>query len=145
MTAFNSVAANWQRCLTMESPLNILPKSPMTKLFVEFKAFYNKLTKVMPHIVETGRKCFLHRARVARENEDIVTFRAIYAELLEHWYHRLRIQDLERSEVNAALQRMMNADNYPPPPLPSPPPLPRARNAPTIKPEQQQAQYIDLT
>lgn len=141
MTAFDSVAADWQRCLTVEASLNILPESPMTKPFVEFKALYNKLTNIMPHIVETGRKCFLHRARVARENGDIATFQAIRAELLAHWHHRLRLQELERAEVNAVLQRMMNADNYPLPP----PPLPPTRNVPTSKPKQQQAQYIDLT
>ena len=117
------IAAEWQSCLIKEAPFNIVPKSPMTQLFVEFKTFYLKLVQIMPHIAKTGRHCPLHRARVARENEDIEAFRAIQAELLEVWNHRVRLQQLERQEVDAVLQRMMGADTYPPTmarPLPPP-------------------------
>lgn len=113
MPAFDAFAGDWEHSLALEGPSNILPASPITKLFVEFKTLHNKLADIVPSIVRSRRHCFLHRARVAREHEDIVSFRAVAAELLACWRHHLQLQELQRQEANSILQRMIEADTYP--------------------------------
>ncbi|KAJ4337545.1 hypothetical protein N0V95_008307 [Ascochyta clinopodiicola] len=112
-STFDSYAAEWKRQISLSAPTKILSKSPMTQLFMEFRTFHNTLAIIMPNIVGSRSEAFLHRARVAREHEDIVGFRAVREELVQHWHHHLAQQTLERAEVNASLQRMFNADVYP--------------------------------
>lgn len=109
---FDNIATPWEQTLALEAPTNIIPASPLTKLFVEFKEFHNKVTAVMPHIVRVGRQCFLHRARVARENEDIAEFRSVVAQTMAAWRHHVQLQDAQRYEVHRAMWRMMDADTY---------------------------------
>lgn len=114
MPAFDSFAIEWQRRLALEAPSNILSKSPMTRLFTEFRSFHNRLVKIIPEIPnQQGRNNLLHRARVAREHEDITAFRALRAELVQYWHNYLREQEKLQAEVNAALYRMVEADTLP--------------------------------
>ncbi|UPX14035.1 uncharacterized protein EKO05_0004528 [Ascochyta rabiei] len=113
MAGFDFYAAEWECQLSLEAPSKILNKSPMTQLFMEFRAFYNSLANIMPHIVGCRSKGYLHRARVAREHEDIAAFRAVRAELVQHWHHYLAQQEFQRAKINASLQRMIRADVYP--------------------------------
>lgn len=113
MPDFDDFAAAWARRLATEAPSNILTKSPLTKMFTEFRAFHNKLAEIMPVIVQRGRHCYLHRARVAREHEDLVSFRTVGAELVQHWHNRLALQEREKKEVSHFLHRLVDADIYP--------------------------------
>ncbi|KAJ8106697.1 hypothetical protein OPT61_g9367 [Boeremia exigua] len=111
---FKTLSNNWQRRLASKGPSNILPNSPMTNMFVQFKALYNEIAAIMPNAIRNDRQCFLHRARLAREKEDVVAFRAVAAELVGCWRYRLQLQDTERRIVDQALQRVADADIYPP-------------------------------
>ncbi|XPS93953.1 hypothetical protein M3J09_003279 [Ascochyta lentis] len=113
MPAFDSYAAYWNRQLAPEAPSKILSKSPMTHLFMEFRAFQNCLLNIIPRVIESHSRGYLHRARVAREHENIAAFRAVKAELVQHWHDYLAQQELQRAEVNTFLLRMTNADVYP--------------------------------
>ncbi|KAF3045472.1 hypothetical protein E8E12_006517 [Didymella heteroderae] len=113
MSAFDDIAAPWEQTLAQRAPTNLTPISSLTKLFVEFKEFHNKVAVAMPHIARPGRQCFLHQARVARECGDIGWFRAVAAQLMASWRHHVQLQNAQRHEVNVALERMMDADTYP--------------------------------
>lgn len=112
MTDFDVFAADWRRTLASDAPSAVVPQSPMTKLFLAFKTLHEKLMCAMPQAVRVGRQCFLHRARVARVQEDVGGFRAVVADLLACWRRHLQDQDRERREVNFALQSMLDADLY---------------------------------
>lgn len=135
MPTFDSLASEWERCLALEAPSNILPKTPMTKLFVEFKALHNKLSTLIPLAVRHRRYCYLHRARVAREHEDVASFRAVAAQLLQQWHHRLWQLEQEKLEVNAALQRVVDADTFSREDI----------DAPATEPPQRRTEYVNLT
>lgn len=113
MPAFACFAPDWEATLKIRAAATLLPASPMTQLFIEFRALYGKLVQFMPSAVRQQRQCFLHRARVAREKEDIDMFRAVEAELMACWRHQLRLRELERQEVERALRRVVDADVYP--------------------------------
>jgi hypothetical protein len=110
---FDNIATPWEETLALEAPTNIIPPSPLTQLFVRFKEFHDKLANAMPHIVRVGRQCFLHRARVAREREDIAGFRSVVAQMMAAWRHHVQLHDAQRYEVHRAMWRMMDADTYP--------------------------------
>lgn len=113
MPYFQIFAGDWERALASDAPTNLLPKSPMINLFVEFKNLHNSIVDIAPDTARLGRRCFLHRARIAREQEDIVGFRAVQAELLACWRQHLESQARGKREVDKAMQRMLDADTYP--------------------------------
>ncbi|KAJ4988952.1 hypothetical protein SVAN01_05576 [Stagonosporopsis vannaccii] len=113
MPDFASFVQDWESTLATKAAATILPASPMTQLFVEFKALHGTLVQLMPNAVRLGRQCFLHRARVAREKEDIEGFRAVERELMACWRHQLQLRELEKQEVERALKRVVDADVYP--------------------------------
>ncbi|KAF2997437.1 hypothetical protein E8E13_006125 [Curvularia kusanoi] len=103
----------WMRCIAKEAPTKILPKSPLAKLFVDFKTLYVRLAEIGAYIAEAGPKDLLHRARIASGQENIVELRRLFARLEENWKLHLRIQESIKREVEALVQRYNQADNCP--------------------------------
>ena len=102
---FDALAKEWEHCVGAEAPFRVLPKSPMYKLFMEFKALHEKLAKVIPHMGLGGQRLLLHPARVAREREDIRAFRYQFEQLMLLPDVIIGHDDLRR-EVESAAQRM---------------------------------------
>jgi hypothetical protein len=64
-------------------------------------------------MVRSGRRAFLHRARVAREHEDVESFRHIRNELIEYWYAYIEQEDRKKENMNRKMSRMLETDTYP--------------------------------
>jgi hypothetical protein len=83
-------------------------------MFTEFKQFYSSLSSITPEVtMRQGRHAFLHRARVARENEDIESFRDLRNELIQYWYAYLDREEQKRDSMNSKLSQMLDTDIYP--------------------------------
>jgi hypothetical protein len=83
-------------------------------MFTEFKNFYSKLSSVVPDVTfRGGRHAFLHRARVAREQEDIESFRHLRNELIQYWYAYIDQEERKKNDMNARLSKMLDTDIYP--------------------------------
>ena len=103
---FDALAKEWEHCVAAETPFRILPEPPTYKLFMELKALHEKVVKEVPSIGFPGEQCLLHRARVAREQEDIPELRKQLAWLMSlARKHCARGGDLRR-EVESAAQRI---------------------------------------
>ncbi|OCK82925.1 hypothetical protein K432DRAFT_441223 [Lepidopterella palustris CBS 459.81] len=89
------------------------PKSPVRAMFSELKVFYTQLIKVLPKVSRVSKHCFLHRARVAREKEDIEAFREVRNELIAYWGMYLDEEEQRREDMNRVMSKMLNADIYP--------------------------------
>lgn len=133
---FDAFATEWKHRIASQGPYRILSRPPIRSMFTEFKAFHNKLAYLVPALLQQrGRNELLHRARVAREHEDIVGFRAVRADLMQHWYQYLERQENERNLMNAALSRMFDTDTYPQ----------DHQHAPSTELRQRKAVFVDLT
>ncbi|KAF2477342.1 uncharacterized protein BDR25DRAFT_339279 [Lindgomyces ingoldianus] len=109
---FDQFREGWESCLsqTADGPPK---KAPIRNMFIEFKKFYCELSTVVPEVMQrTGRRAFLHRARVARENEDLEAFREVRNELIIYWYTYLEQEEAKKDDMNARLSRMLDADTY---------------------------------
>jgi hypothetical protein len=83
-------------------------------MFAKFKEFYTSLSAIISSsMVRSGRRAFLHRARVAREHEDVESFRHIRNELIEYWYVYIEQEDLKKENMNRKMSRMLETDTYP--------------------------------
>jgi hypothetical protein len=60
-----------------------------------------------------GRQAFLHRARVAREQEDVESFRHLRNELIQYWYNYLEREERKKNDMNKKMSRMLDSDIYP--------------------------------
>jgi hypothetical protein len=74
-----------------------------------------------------GRQAYLHRARVAREQEDVETFRKLQNELIQHWYGYLEYEEKLRKDMDLRMSRMLEADKYPSLQYPDEPDYPTGR------------------
>ena len=84
---FDSYKEQWERWLSQKSTVSLCRKPPIRAMFTEFKQFYTSLSLVVPDVTaRVGKHAFLHRARVAREKEDVEGFRHLRNELIEYWY-----------------------------------------------------------
>lgn len=113
------LAEEWMRCIAKEAPTKILPRSPLAKLFVDFKTLYVKLVEIRAYIAEAGPNDLLHRARVASGQENIVELRRLFARLEKFWKLHLMDQEFIKREVEALVQRPNQADNRPESPGPN--------------------------
>ncbi|KAF1958715.1 hypothetical protein CC80DRAFT_407716, partial [Byssothecium circinans] len=112
--AFAQYRSDWVRWITSTSSTSLTHKPPIRTMFTEFKEFYTKLSAIIPLVTErAGRHAFLHRARVAREQEDIERFRLLRNELIQYWYAYLEQEDRRRDDLNRRLSKMLDVDVYP--------------------------------
>ncbi|KAH9868162.1 hypothetical protein J1614_007234 [Plenodomus biglobosus] len=114
MPCFDAYAAAWSRRISSTSPSPLTQKAPIKDMFTSFKDFYTKLVEFLPHSTQRrGRQAFLHRARVARELEDLVSFRLLRNELIQLWYMHLEYDELKKERMNERLGKMLDCDVYP--------------------------------
>ncbi|KAF2792289.1 hypothetical protein K505DRAFT_326280 [Melanomma pulvis-pyrius CBS 109.77] len=89
-------------------------KPPIRAMFTDFKQFYTRLSALVPDVMQRhGKKAFLHRARVARENENVEAFRHLRNELIEYWYLHLEQEEQKKNLMSLLLGRMLDSDIYP--------------------------------
>jgi hypothetical protein len=114
MPDFDTYAADWARWISSSSASPVTIESPIRVMFTEFKDFYTKLSIVVPDVTyRSGKHAFLHRARVAREQEDVEDFRHLRNELIQYWYMYTEQEELKKNDLNARLSRMLESDIYP--------------------------------
>jgi hypothetical protein len=111
---FDEYAAKWERCISSPGNTAVIENPPIRAMFTEFKDWYSRLAKIVRTVAfRPGRQAYLHRARVAREQEDVETFRKLQNELTQHWYAYLEYEEKLRIDMNSRLSRMLDADKYP--------------------------------
>lgn len=107
-------AHEWCKKLSTKSDKNLIPKSPIRAMFTSFKEFYTELACLVRDVTYiSGRHAFLHRARVARENEDVASFRELRNELIQYWYAYLEREGRKKRGMERKLAGMLEADVYP--------------------------------
>ncbi|KAF1991862.1 hypothetical protein K402DRAFT_399823 [Aulographum hederae CBS 113979] len=109
---FTSYIEEWQKTLERAEPSP--PRPPICRLFSEFKRFYNSLQNCPLHIRGIssiwGSRCHLHRARVAREKNDLDTFYIIRNEVINLWGNYLDNEKMWQARIQAGLDKMLTAD-----------------------------------
>ncbi|KAF1841321.1 uncharacterized protein K460DRAFT_358101 [Cucurbitaria berberidis CBS 394.84] len=114
MAAFDAYTADWARCMSASSSAPVCKKPPIREMFTEFKDFYSKLSNIVPDITyRNGRHTFLHRARVAREQENVAQFRHLRNELIQFWYAYVEQEERKKTDMNSRLSKMLDTDTYP--------------------------------
>ncbi|KAF2704001.1 hypothetical protein K504DRAFT_168855 [Pleomassaria siparia CBS 279.74] len=110
---FDEYKHRWEKRISEIA--NTLPeKPPIKRMFSEFKRFYTKLATLVPDVAHRrGKKAFLHRARVARENENVESFRHLRNELIEYWYLYLEQEEQRKKHMNLHMSQMLDSDTYP--------------------------------
>jgi hypothetical protein len=112
--AFDSYAASWTRWISARAPAHLTPRPPIRTMFTAFKDFYSELAGLVPEVaVIQGRRAFLHRARVAREQEDVEGFRALRNEAIAYWYVYLEREERKKERMERRLGSMLEGDVYP--------------------------------
>ncbi|KAJ6280759.1 hypothetical protein J3E71DRAFT_220679 [Bipolaris maydis] len=112
--AFDAYATEWRRQISSKGTANVLQEPLIRKMFTEFRNFYTEFANHVPDItLKSGRHTFLHRARVAREQEDVIAFRAIRAELLDYWTKHLEDQERKKRTMETRIARFLQSDKYP--------------------------------
>lgn len=100
--------------MTAPSSSAITKRPPIKEMFTQFKDFYSKLAQFSPDITyHHGRHAFLHRARVAREQEDVDSFRHLRNELICYWQIYLDTEERRKTDMNVRLGKMLDSDVYP--------------------------------
>ncbi|KAF2856486.1 hypothetical protein T440DRAFT_663 [Plenodomus tracheiphilus IPT5] len=111
---FDAYAADWKRWISSCSPSPLTQRAPIKEMFTSFKDFYTTLSVPVPQITQQyGRLAFLHRARVARELEDVESFRVLRNELIQYWYRHLELEEQKKNLMNQKLSTMLDCDVYP--------------------------------
>ncbi|CAN9287885.1 unnamed protein product [Alternaria alternata] len=114
MPAFDAYAAEWKHQISSESSNAITEEPPIRKMFTEFRNFYSELATYVPDVTfRNGRHTFLHRARVAREQEDVVAFRGIRNELIHYWEAYKADEERKKREMDKRLGKLLESDMYP--------------------------------
>ncbi|KAB2107840.1 hypothetical protein AG0111_0g3669 [Alternaria gaisen] len=114
MPAFDAYAAEWKHQISSESSNAITEEPPIRKMFTEFRNFYSELANYVPDVTfRNGRHTFLHRARVAREQEDVVAFREIRNELIHYWEAYKADEERKKREMDKRLGKLLESDMYP--------------------------------
>ncbi|KAL1797054.1 hypothetical protein ACET3X_005594 [Alternaria dauci] len=114
MPVFDAYAAEWKHQISSESSKAITEEPPIRKMFTEFRNFYTELANYVPDVTfRSGRHTFLHQARVAREQEDVVAFRSIRDELIHYWEAYKAEEERKKQEMNKRLGRLLESDMYP--------------------------------
>jgi hypothetical protein len=72
------------------------------------------LSGIVPDVTHrNGRHTFLHKARVAREQEDVISFREIRSELINYWGMYLAQEEQKKKEMDRRLGNLLSSDLYP--------------------------------
>ncbi|KAF2735115.1 hypothetical protein EJ04DRAFT_552172 [Polyplosphaeria fusca] len=112
-THFDLYREQWERWLSQEA-FGLPKKPPIASMFSSFKEFYSRLSSIVPDVMDrVGKFAFLHRARVARENEDVEAFRHLRNELIEYWYAYLEREEAKKNDMDSRLSQMLDTDVYP--------------------------------
>ncbi|KAK7189543.1 hypothetical protein PSPO01_04546 [Paraphaeosphaeria sporulosa] len=111
---FVEYRTNWERWIASAFATSLLSKTPIRAMFTELKEFYTRLAATVPDVTaRNGRHAFLHRARVAREQEDVEAFRHLRNELITYWEAYLEQEERKKDDMNRRLSRMLDVDVYP--------------------------------
>jgi hypothetical protein len=114
MPAFDAYAAEWKRQISSDSSTAITEEPPIRKMFAEFRNFYTELANHVPDVTfRSGKHTFLHQARVAREQEDVIAFRGIRNELIHYWEAYKADEERKKREMNKRLGKLLESDMYP--------------------------------
>ncbi|KAH4127823.1 hypothetical protein HBH47_041410 [Parastagonospora nodorum] len=114
MLDFDAYAKYWKRWISSSNSCAMTPKAPIRGMFTEFKNFYTHLATLVPEVTYiSGRHAFLHRARVAREQENVEGFRSLRNELIAYWYTYLEREEAKKKAMEDNLARMLESDVYP--------------------------------
>jgi hypothetical protein len=114
MPDFDAYATSWARWISSKSDNALTPKAPIRGMFATFREFYSQLAELVPEVTYVaGRHAFLHRARVAREQENVESFRTLRNELIAYWYAYLEREEVKKKAMEKRLGRMLDVDIYP--------------------------------
>jgi hypothetical protein len=114
MPDFDDYTSSWTRWVSSSNSSALTKKPPIRTMFTSFKDFYSELSAVVPEVTFIqGRHAFLHRARVAREQEDVEAFRHLRNELIQYWYAYLEQEERKKISMNKRLSKMLDTDVYP--------------------------------
>lgn len=113
-SSFIEYCSNWERWISSSSTGSLVGKPPIRAMFTELKDFYTRLAATIPDVTaRNGRYAFLHRARVAREQENVEAFRNLRNELINYWEAYLEQEERKKDDMNRRLGKMLEADVYP--------------------------------
>lgn len=114
MLDFDAYASAWSRWISSPSSTALVPKAPIRSMFTAFKDFYSELSSYVPEVTYiSGRRAFLHRARVAREQENVEAFRELRNEAIAYWSAYLDREERKKNAMDAKMGRMLDMDIYP--------------------------------
>ncbi|KAF2131863.1 hypothetical protein P153DRAFT_285407 [Dothidotthia symphoricarpi CBS 119687] len=114
MPLFDAYTADWEHRISSNASSSVVKNSPIRAMFTAFKDFYSKLALIHADVTrKSGRNSFLHRARVAREQEDVDAFRLLRNELIQYWHAYVEQEERKKNDMNMRLNRMLGADIYP--------------------------------
>ncbi|KAK1909311.1 hypothetical protein P3342_011390 [Pyrenophora teres f. teres] len=114
MPAFDAYVSDWKRKISSRSSTAVTEEPPIRRMFAEFRNFYTQLSSYVPDVIyRSGKHTFLHRARVAREQEDVIAFREIQNELVHYWTAYLLNEEDRKRKMNASLEDLLKSDRYP--------------------------------
>jgi hypothetical protein len=110
----NTYAANWRRWISATGSTPMTEDPQIRRMFTEFKDFYTHLSGIVREVTyRNGRHTFLHRARVAREQEDVIAFREIRSELIQYWEMYLDREEQKKKDMDQRLGNLLSSDSYP--------------------------------
>ncbi|CAI6337803.1 unnamed protein product [Periconia digitata] len=113
-SSFTDYRSEWEGRISLTAPSSIISKPPIRNMFTQFKEFYAQLCYIIPAVThKTGRLAFLHRARVAREQEDVEAFRLLQAELINYWYTYQENERQIKAKLEQKLCKLLDVDVYP--------------------------------
>ncbi|KAF1964667.1 hypothetical protein BU23DRAFT_604676 [Bimuria novae-zelandiae CBS 107.79] len=111
---FTQYRTSWERWISSASSTSLVVKPPIRAMFTELKEFYTRLSVMVPDVTaRNGRHAFLHRARVAREQENVEAFRHLRNELIGYWEAYLEQEERKKDDMNRRLSKMLDVDVYP--------------------------------
>ncbi|KAF2837836.1 hypothetical protein M501DRAFT_936896, partial [Patellaria atrata CBS 101060] len=102
---------DWEKCLQSNTPTPA--RSPMYRMFMEMKKFYKELTGSLTGLSKGGRDDWLHRARVAREQDDLQGFYDVRKEMVDTWQLYLEGEEAKKNILTNALSKMLDGDPAP--------------------------------
>lgn len=109
---FDEYKKTWEKTISQTTPPP--PKPPIRAMFTELKKFYTQLAEYMDgNLDRIGKHAFLHRARVAREDENVEAFREVRNELIMYWDQYLKLEEDKRIKMNEKTCGMLDVDSYP--------------------------------
>ena len=109
---FDEYKKTWEKTISQTTPPP--PKPPIRAMFTELKKFYTQLAEYMDgNLHRIGKHAFLHRARVAREDENVEAFRDVRNELIMYWEQYLKLEEDKRTKMNKKMCDMLDVDSYP--------------------------------